>query len=506
MLEHVALGQSRFLTPGVAPDPRGILLGRYGLLVFATLEGVVSWFRLYSAESSLDELLAGLEIYPVRTPLRSRAMTIRIPASSSYAMDRAARCAHLVGGSTFTGTSKHFVKYRDERSPYGYDATDVQTLPAGVDLMCHGENFVQSYTRENELAFTKLLYRLSLRRIPGADKLRPEQRQELLIVAAYGLGEGVIRYLWRNRIEAEVALARPRGESAFEERGKKAYLAVRARELPARILELFLATPGLALFRMVTANVAVQVGYAHVIELASCTSVFASEKFYVFWGSEDRVDVIDGPLATSSIQHLTRVNLQLDTPVAAVELESVQADAVGVELHLAPSLAPPRHVVGTLVPSERADWIKRLVYLLPQSSLRGHRVAVTGRGILLIATDDVDVIPLGQLLVELAPGLLVPLGMDLVPRVAPEVLSRTLGHGTGTYTIFPTDGPPFQVNEKDMVPLERRAVAGVEVSSAPVVNTRVESPGTATVVNDPVGRFALWGFPPPPERDSSSKP
>jgi hypothetical protein len=36
-LEHVALGQSRFMTPGVAPDPRGILLGRYGLLVFPTL-------------------------------------------------------------------------------------------------------------------------------------------------------------------------------------------------------------------------------------------------------------------------------------------------------------------------------------------------------------------------------------------------------------------------------------------------------------------------------------
>src|SRR4029079_2719166 len=42
MLEHGALGQSRFMTPGVAPDPRGILLGRYGLMVFPTLEGVVS--------------------------------------------------------------------------------------------------------------------------------------------------------------------------------------------------------------------------------------------------------------------------------------------------------------------------------------------------------------------------------------------------------------------------------------------------------------------------------
>ncbi len=60
-LEHVAQGQARFMTPGVAPDPRGVLLGRYCLLLFPTLEGVVSWLRLYSAEGSLDELISGLE-------------------------------------------------------------------------------------------------------------------------------------------------------------------------------------------------------------------------------------------------------------------------------------------------------------------------------------------------------------------------------------------------------------------------------------------------------------
>ena len=74
MLEHVALGQSRFMMPGVAPDPRGVLLGRYGLLVFASLEGVVSWLRVYGAEAPLDELLAELAIQHVKTPLKSRGL------------------------------------------------------------------------------------------------------------------------------------------------------------------------------------------------------------------------------------------------------------------------------------------------------------------------------------------------------------------------------------------------------------------------------------------------
>jgi hypothetical protein len=71
-LEHVAQGQTRFFTPGVAPDPRGILLGRFCLMTFPTLEGAVSWLRLYSAEASLDELMANLTITKARTALGSR--------------------------------------------------------------------------------------------------------------------------------------------------------------------------------------------------------------------------------------------------------------------------------------------------------------------------------------------------------------------------------------------------------------------------------------------------
>src|SRR5271154_4627488 len=112
-LEHVAQGQTRFFTPGVAPDPRGILLGRVCLMTFATLEGAVSWLRLYASEASLDELLPGLVITKASTALGSREIVIQIPAVSSYAADRAARLCRLVGGAIYTGTSKHFVKFRD---------------------------------------------------------------------------------------------------------------------------------------------------------------------------------------------------------------------------------------------------------------------------------------------------------------------------------------------------------------------------------------------------------
>ena len=174
-------------------------------------------------------------------------------------------------------------------------------------------------------------------------------------------------------------------------------------------------------------------------------------------------------------------------------------DAIGVALKLAPAMGPPRRVVATLIPPEHGARLKRILFALPPVSLRGHRVAATDRGILVIGSENLDVIPLGQLLCELAPGLLVPLGMDVVPRVSSEVLARALGHQAGVVTVFTASGPPFQVGEAAFSSLERRALAKLEVEQAGVEDLAAEPNAEAQVINDAVGRFALWGFPDAPD-------
>ncbi|HTJ47137.1 MAG TPA: hypothetical protein VL463_33780 [Kofleriaceae bacterium] len=496
-LEHVAQGQARFMTPGVAPDPRGVLLGRFAILLFPTLEGVVSWLRMYSSEASLDELATGLAIQRVRTPLASRELVVRIPAVSSYTCDRAARLAKLVGGSTFTGTAKHFVRYRDDRSPYGYDAVDVGAVPAGNDFVLHGDELSQSYRLEGEIPLATLVFRLSVRQVPGAKRLSIDDRVELLLAVQRGLGDGLIRYLWRNKIDAEVGLVSPKAGSAFEEQGRS-YLLFRVRNLPERILELFLGTPGIDVFRPVSSSAAVAVGWAHPIDLASCASIFPPETFHLFF-SGDRVDALPGPLQLSRIADLTRIDLELEKPKDPQQQTAKPADPVAVPLRLAPALGPPRRVTGALIPLSQAAWLKRLVFLLPPPSLRGHRIAVTDRGIVVVGSEGVDVIPLGQLLCELAPGLLVPLGMDVVPRVSPDVLAKSLGHAAGVLTVLPAGAAPFQVAETALVPLERRAIAKIEVERAEATDVSADAAADPDLVNDPVGRFALWGFPNPPD-------
>src|SRR4051812_46348688 len=362
-LEHVAQGQTRFFTPGVAPDPRGILLGRFCLMTFPTLEGAVSWLRLYSSEASLDELMANLTITKARTQLGSREIVIQIPAVSSYASDRAARLARLVGGAIYTGTAKHFVKYRDDRSPYGYDAVDIGAMPATTDFMVHGDEFAQGYMKEGELPFARLLFRLSIRKIPGGENLAPEDRGELFLAVAHGLAEGIIRYLWRNRVEAEAGLFNPRTQSAFEER-QRGYMWIRVRNLPERILALFLGTPGIDVFRPAGANAAVAVGYQHPIDLAACQSVFPQDTFHVFWPA-DRVDVLPGPLALSDIADLTRDDLEIERRPDPGVFGGGGADAIGVELRLAAAMGPPRRVVATLIPVEHAGRLKRILFALP---------------------------------------------------------------------------------------------------------------------------------------------
>lgn len=492
MLERVAQGQTRFSTPGIAVDPRGIALGRFGVLLFPSLDGLVGWLRLYSDEAGLDDLLAAMKITRVRTALQARAFLLVIPASTSYVLDRAARCARLVGGATFTGSSKHFVQYRDDRSPYGYDVVDLAQLPAGAETMLHADDGAQAYAREGELEIGKLVHRLSLRRVPGGERLDAEGRASLTLTVPQGLAPGVIRYLWRNRVRTEVALvsfARPSTKPA------PPYLLARVHDLPRRILDSFLGIPGLGVHRPIADNVVVEVGWRHPIELSSCAALFDREKFYVFSGTRDEIDVLAGPIELADAQHLTDIDIKVDEPRERQGAVS-EPPGVGIPLKLAPTVLPPRRIVGTLIAWADAARLKKLVYALPPSTLRGHRIASSERGILLVARDNVDVVPLGSLLSELSPGLFIPLGMDLVPRVAPEVLAESLGHGAGRITVFPFEGSPFYLTEDRFAPLERRALARLEVLEETPRDLSLAPPQSdPRVVNDPVGAFALWGFP-----------
>src|SRR5438046_8857864 len=134
MLEPVSLNQTRFNAPGIAPDARGIVLGKQGAVLCPTIDALVGFFRLLSDEIPLDDLLPSLAIHEVKSPLQSLAFLAVFQADSSYLLDRAGRIAALLGALCFTGSGKHLVRYREPRAPLGYDIDALSPEPGDLAL------------------------------------------------------------------------------------------------------------------------------------------------------------------------------------------------------------------------------------------------------------------------------------------------------------------------------------------------------------------------------------
>ena len=109
MLEPVSLGQGRTHCPGLAADERGVVMGRRLALLFPDVARAVGFFRSYSREVALDEILSSLEIVEAVSERGGREIMVRFEASGSYVADRAAQAARMHKGRAFTGTEVHYV-------------------------------------------------------------------------------------------------------------------------------------------------------------------------------------------------------------------------------------------------------------------------------------------------------------------------------------------------------------------------------------------------------------
>src|SRR6478736_551960 len=143
MLERIALHQTRLRTPGLGLDAKGVALGAKGLVLLPSIDRLVALLSVYTREHSLEDLMPTLEIQLVRSKLGTRELVVSFAAESSDRMDRIAETARLVGGFTFTGTSRHFVQYRDAAAPFGYDATEL--LSTAAVLALYNDRFTQVY-------------------------------------------------------------------------------------------------------------------------------------------------------------------------------------------------------------------------------------------------------------------------------------------------------------------------------------------------------------------------
>lgn len=489
MLERAALHQSRFRTPGVSPDARGVVLGQKGLLLFPTVDRAVAFLRAYSEAGSLDELVPSLILHRVVTPLRTREVVILLDAESSYRMDRVAGFAKLAGGLVFTGTQRHFVKYRDAAAPLGYDVQEL--AEARADFVLYHDAFDQTYTLERELPLQELVVKLQLERAPGATA----PAGMLHATAEPGIGRALVRYLFRWHVDASCALVEWPAASAFDAAPRRAYL-FELRDVPARIVRLLRGLPGVHLFVPVAPRAAVELGYRHPIALDSCATLFPEHSLYLFRAGAP-VDVVAPLPAFARVDALVHTELSLSaaepphvTPVPGEPLETL------LSLQLRPTSEPWRDVRATVVPREQRAWLARMLYVLPPRTLASLRIAIADDRVFLVDPGGIEGVPLGTFYRELAPRVLVPAGMTLWPSVPSDVLLDLVGQRGRSWVFFePDHSAPTVLAEESFGPVARRAIrsiAGLPVSAdAP----ESDEPKLPSLEYGGTAFLPLWGAP-----------
>jgi hypothetical protein len=447
MLERIALHQTRLRTPGLGLEAKGVALGAKGLVLLPSIDRLVAWLSVYTRERSLEDLMPSLEIHLVRSKLGTREITLGFAAESSDRMDRVAETARLVGGFTFTGTSRHFVQYRDAAAPFGYDAAELLATDAALAL--YHDRFTQVYEVDRAIDLKSLLLRL----MPHVDPSTNDEGGPRFLVAEQGLGPALIHYFVRSRVDGEVAVGEWPPASAFDEGPVRRYV-VRVSDLPRRMRPLMRLTPGITTFLPAGPGVAVEIGYRHPVALRACP-IFDPNGLVLLRGRGDEPWALERMPQLGDLRAFARVELRgEDVPVISVATATHKPEPVRVPLRLSPSPTPWRNVTATWIATEQLPLLRRLVYALPHQTIARTTIAITPRGAFLRCTTGIEAIPLGTFFVEVYPSLYAPAGYDVTPSVAPEVLHRALGSPSGQVLFITTEARALSIDQSSFAPLE----------------------------------------------------
>jgi hypothetical protein len=492
MLERIALHQTRLRTPGLGLDGKGVALGAKGLVLLPSLDRLVAWLSVYTREHSLEDLMSSLEIQIVRSKLGTREITLSFAAESSDRMDRVAETARLVGGFTFTGTSRHFVQYRDASAPFGYDAT--QLISTDASLVLYHDRFTQVYELDKDLGLRSLLLRL----MPHVDPSTNDETGPRIIVAEQGLGPALIHYFVRSRVEGEVAVGEWPPESSFDEGPVRRYI-MKIPDLPQRMRPLMARTPGITTFLPAGPGVAVEMGYRHPVALRACP-VFDANGLVLLRGRGDEPWSLEKTPQMGDLRAFARVELRATEGAdASVATGAKLPEPVRVPLRVVPSPAPWRNVTATWILGPQLPLLRRIAYALPHQTILRTEIALTPRGAFLRSSAGIEAIPLGTFFVEIHDNLYIPAGYDVTPAIAPEVLYRALGASASQVLFIDMNARAMAVEESAFSPLEAALLEAQpwEPLVAEAIQTALaEEP--VELALEPLGVFALSQVQPPP--------
>ena len=505
LLEPVTAGQTRFRMQGLSPDARGIAVGREVLVTFPSIDWMVAFLGAYSDEANLDDLLPTMTLEHARRHEGGHVLLLRCAAGDGYAVDRLGRLAGATRGQVYTGGGSVFVRWRQRDAPFGYDLVSPQA-PEGEEVQVFDRDYSSAYTTVDRMDPVELIQRLQLRQVPlpiGGIASDPDQcglKDLALALVSPGIASRVLRHLWR--LETNFA-----GYYVQLDDDERASLLLRIRQPLGRVLDLLHGTPGVELMAPVSSRAAVEVGYRHPIALGSASGCLPGEEMFLFRGKIGRVERLPGPPRFVDGRHLVEAtgaaNLRDPGQLREADLIPLQ-----VELQVRPA-SNPREPRATLIAWEQVGLLRHLVYLVPPSALAASRVVPLAEGVVVITGSSIGgraraagagigagaIVPLGRRMGEVAPGVLVPDGYELWPRVRPTLMRELLGLGSEDHAIFlRPDADPIRVTPEQLQPLDAALIGRLQLGEAAPIDPEVPALEPGRIQNRKLGRFALWGY------------
>lgn len=512
MLEPIRLGQGRTHCPGLAADERGVVMGRELALFFPDIGRAVGFFRSFTREATLDDLLASLEIAEATSALGGREVMVKFEVNGSYGADRAAQAARMHKGRVFTGSGKYLIAYRDRRSPLGYDlasAEEYDTQPC--DLMLYSDTGADPRKIGRKIQLRDLVLGLSPR--PLTQKEREQAQPEAWVLRVEpGLANEICRYLWSRQVHATIRSGDSSQSSMFGKKNRQTHL-IRCDDMPIHMARLLSQTPGVDVFVPVQPHLLIEWGFQHPIALESCATLFEPSVTLLFFGATNRVEQLQLTEEGVDIRDLVAVQLSdaAGTISRAHESAAQPLENIGVELKLARMPGSSGATQALLIDIERLPWFTKLLYMLPAAVLRTYEAVIADPYIIVVHRRGLHGIPFGEPMTELYAQVFVPVGMQLIPKVDYDLLREHLRiRPEQNLYFFPEGKQPFSVPQEMLRPLSRSIVATeqarqnlVELKSRDWMQ-EVDAP---TIGHRRQGVFSLWrGANVPPHAPSPQLP
>jgi hypothetical protein len=440
LLSRVALHQTRLRVPGIGLDARGAALGASGAVLFPTVDRLVAFLAVLSEQPIAQSMADSFRLEVTRSKLGLREVLAVFEAGSVERMDRVAEVARLTGGFAFTGTSRHYVQYRDHEAPFGYDANEL--VPSELPYALYHSTFTQTYGVERTRTLPEFLLRLMPQAL-GSSSLEGEGRAWL--TAEPGLGRVLVRYLLRSRVSARVGMVR--ADAALGE----AYLFELER-LPRRMQGLLSATPGLSTFVEVAEGALVELGYRHPVRLASLPPL-APNGLVLFRGRGLPALHVERTPVLAPVDALVQPGA-LEGELARAEARELTPQLLELPLRFAQSSLASEEVHALWIPDDELPTLRRLLYVCPRSLLVSIRAAFTPRGALLLSESGLECLPVGVRMSRLHPRVYAPVGARPSPFVDGDAVYAAYGSPSGCLVILDWQACARVLRESDLVKLE----------------------------------------------------